>query len=297
MYSQIDSNKRKSILLIALFIGLLACVGYIYGRVTNTGYFGLVLALIISIGWTMISWFAGSSMVLMTTGAQELTDRNQFPLLWNIVENLAITAGIPMPRIYVVDDPSPNAFATGRDPQHSSIAVTTGLLRILDRTELEGVISHEISHIKNLDTRIMILASVLIGVLVLLGDWIFRGAFFGRRKRDDEGGGILMLLGIVFILVSPLIGQFIQLAISRKREYLADASGALLTRYPEGLASALEKIRDTSIPMQHISKATNHLWISDPTTKSFSQKVSGLLSTHPPIDDRINQLRQMLNNP
>lgn len=296
MYNQIDSNKRKSWILIALFVGLLALVGYVYGYVTETGYVGLILALTISIIWSLISWFAGSRMTLWSCGASELTDKSQFPTLWNVVENLSITAGIPMPRVYVVDDPSPNAFATGRDPKHASVAVTTGLLRILDRTELEGVLSHELSHVKNLDTRIMILSAVLVGAIIMLGDWMFHGSLFGRRGRDRDNGNILMILGIVFILLAPLIGQLIQMAISRKREYLADASGALLTRYPDGLASALEKIRDVAMPMKQTSNATNHLWISDPTAKSFGERVSGLLSTHPPINDRINLLRKMLDN-
>lgn len=295
MYSQIDSNKQKSWILIALFIGLLALVGYVYGYVTDTGSFGLIIALIISVSWSLISWFAGSNLALWSTGAHELKERSQFPDLWNVVENLAITAGMPMPRVYIVDDPSPNAFATGRDPQHATVAVTTGLLKVLNRTELEGVMSHELSHIKNYDTRVMVLVAALVGVLVMLGDWMVHGSLFRRRDREGGGSGWLMLIGILFILLSPLIGQLIQLAISRRREYLADASGALLTRYPEGLASALEKIKAYAVPMQDISKATNHLWISDPTAKSIGQKVSGLFSTHPPIDERIQILRSMLD--
>lgn len=295
MYSQIDSNKRKSWLLIALFVGLLALVGYIYGYVTDTGYGGLILALVISTGWTLISWYAGSGIALWSAGAVELTDRAQFITLWNVVENLAITAGLPKPKIFIVDDPSPNAFATGRDPQHASVAVTTGLLQILNHNELQGVLAHELSHVKNYDTRLMVMVAVLVGAIVMLGNWLFHGSLFGRR-RDREGGGILMILGILFILLAPLIGELIKLAISRKREYLADASGALLTRYPEGLATALEKIRDRAAPMRATSTATNHLWISDPTAKSLGEKVGGLFSTHPPINERIRLLRVMLDN-
>ncbi|MDD2785866.1 MAG: M48 family metalloprotease [Patescibacteria group bacterium] len=294
MYNQIESNKRKSWVLMALFVGLLALVGYVYGYVTDTGYFGLVFALGISTIWTLFSWFGGSSMTLWSCGASELTDKSQFPTLWNVVENLSITAGVPMPKVYIVNDPSPNAFATGRDPKHASVAVTTGLLKLLDKTELEGVLSHELSHVKNFDTRLMILAAVLVGAIVMLGNWMFHGSLFGRRGRDRDSGNILMILGILFILLAPLVGQLIQLAISRKREYLADASGALLTRYPEGLASALEKIRNSAIPMQQTSNATNHLWISDPTAKSLGERVGGLFSTHPPINDRIKLLREML---
>jgi len=296
MYSQIDSNKRKSALLIALFVGVLALAGYAYGYVTDTGYLGLVFALVVSTVWTLISWYAGSSITLWSAGAAEVTDRAQFTTLWNVVENLSITAGIPMPRVFIVNDPSPNAFATGRDPKNACVAVTTGLLERLDRTELEGVIAHELSHVKNYDTRLMVLVAVLVGALVMLGNWMFRGSLF-RRGRSKDNSGIFMILGILFILLAPLVGQIIQLAISRKREYLADADGALLTRYPDGLASALEKIKDVAQPMQTTSRSTNHLWISDPTAKSFGSKVAGLFSTHPPIDDRINILHHMLETP
>ena len=299
MYSQIDRNRRKSWLLIFLFIGILAAAGWIYGYVvTDAGPGGLVFALLVSVVMTLVSWFAGDKIALATTGAVELTDHAQFPLLWNTVENLAITAGIPRPRIYVVQDESPNAFATGRDPQHASVAVTTGLLERLDKTELEGVLAHELSHVKNYDSRVMMLVIVLVGALTLLGDYTFRFGLGGRRRRRDnegEGGAILMVVGILFLILAPLIGQLIKLAVSRKREYLADASGALLTRYPEGLASALEKIRDASIPMAHTSSATNHLWISEPVpSSSVGQRLQNLFSTHPPIEDRIRELRRMI---
>ncbi len=299
MYSQIDSNKRKSAFLVAVFVGLLAAVGYVYGYVTDTGYSGLILALLVSTVWTLISWYAGSEIALWSTGAVELKDRSQFPTLWNTVENLAITAGVPKPRIYIVDDPSPNAFATGRDPAHASVAVTTGLLRILDKTELQGVLAHELSHIKNYDTRLMVLAAVLVGAITMLGNWMFHGSFFRRREREESGqlGSILMILGIVFILLAPLVGEIIKLAISRRREYLADADGSLLTRYPQGLASALTKIRDVATPMEQTSTSTNHLWISDPRAKSLGDRVSGLFATHPPINDRIRILNDMLNQP
>jgi len=293
MYSQIDSNRQKSWLLIFVFIGLLAFAGWVYGYiVTDYGSGGLILALAISIVMTLISWFAGDKIALSTSGAVELTDRAQFPTLWNVVENLSITAGTPMPRVYIIEDDSPNAFATGRDPEHASIAVTTGLLLRLERTELEGVLSHELSHIKNYDIRLMMLVVVLVGTLTLIGDKFLRFGFGGRRRKD---GGILALVGIIFLILSPLIGELMKLAISRRREYLADASGALLTRYPEGLARALEKIRDAAIPMTKTSFATNHLWISEPTGGARA-KLAGLFSTHPPMDDRILRLRQMIDN-
>lgn len=298
MYKQIESNRLKSAVLIAVFIAVLCLVGYLYGYVTETGYGGLEIAVIISLVMTLFSWFWGDKVVLSTTGAQEVTERDQNPYLWNMVENLAITAGLPKPRIYIVNDPSPNAFATGRDPQHATIAVTTGILQLMTNEELEGVLAHELSHVKNNDTRLMMLAAVLVGAIVLLSDFFFRGSLIRGRRRNNDGGelgGILMIVGIILLILSPIIGQLIQLAISRRREYLADASGALLTRYPEGLARALEKIELTNIPLAHVSKATAHLWISDPTapSKSFGQRVSGLFSTHPPIDERIRQLRAM----
>lgn len=295
MYSQIDSNRRKTWILILVFVGLLCAAGYVYGYVvTTTGPSSLILALTISLGMTLISWFAGDKIALATTGAHELTDRSTFPTLWNIVENLAMTAGIPRPRIYIIESEAPNAFATGRSPERASIAVTTGLLAHLERVELEGVIAHELSHIKNLDIRVMTLVVVLVGALVILGDWFFHLGIGGRRDRDRGGGGIFALLGIVFIFLSPLIGELIKLAISRKREYLADASGALLTRYPEGLARALEKIQAAAIPMERTSTATNHLWISEPSgRRSLRGSLAGLFSTHPPIEDRIAKLREM----
>jgi heat shock protein HtpX len=295
MYNQIDSNRNKSFLLIAVFIGILAGVGYIYGYYfSDAGPSALILALGISLIMSLVSWFAGDKIALSTVGAQEITSREQAPELWNLIENLSITAGIKMPRLYIVQDPSPNAFATGRDPEHASVAVTTGIIERLNRTELEGVLSHELSHVKNYDSRVMMLAVVLVGAISIIGNYFIRFGFGGRRRRS-EGGGILAIFGLIFIVLSPLIAQLMQLAISRRREYLADASGALLTRYPEGLASALEKIRDASIPMEAQSPATNHLWISDPKA-SFSERVSTLFSTHPPINDRIAKLREMIHN-
>lgn len=286
-YNAIESNQRRTWILITLFVGFVVAVGYLYGTyVSGDGPTALIVALIISLVMTLISWFAGDKVALASTGAAEITDHEQFPTLWNVVENLAITAGIPRPRIYIVQDDSPNAFATGRDPQHASIAVTTGLLTRMERTELEGVIAHELSHVKNYDTRLLMLVAVLAGSVVILGHYVFQ--FGGRRNNRDKGdaGNILAIVGIIFIILSPLIAQLIKLAISRQREYLADASGALLTRYPEGLASALEKIKQTNLPMQQTSAATNHLWIAEP-------KLSTFLSTHPPIDDRIAKLRAM----
>ncbi len=290
MYKQIDANRFKSRLLIGVFIGVLACVGYVYGFVTDTGYSGLVLALGVSVVMTLVSWFWGDSIALASAHARQVESKAQHPMIWNLVENLCITSGQPMPRIFIIEDNALNAFATGRSPDKSSIALTTGLLEGLDKTELEGVIAHELSHIKNEDTKIMVLAAILVGSITLLGDWFIHGSLFGRRGRNKETSGVLMIVGLIFLLLSPVIAQLIQLAISRKREYLADASGALLTRYPEGLASALEKIRDHHEPVEHAPTATAHLWIANPLSSS---RLSSLFATHPPIDERIQELRRM----
>ncbi len=298
MYTQISSNRRKSALLIALFVGVCAGVGYLYGYLNHAGSSGLVFALALSLGYAAFSWFFGDKMVLSSSGAERIETREQNPYLWNLVENLCIASGQPLPKIYLVQDQALNAFATGRDAKHASIALTTGLVQALENEELEGVIAHELSHIKNEDTKIMLLAAVLVGVLSLLGDWVFRGAFFGRRNSDREGGvQIAMIAGLVFIIISPIIGQLIQLAISRQREYLADASGALLTRYPEGLARALEKIQGSHQPLARTSTATTHLWIADPkgSSPSLRQRLNGLFSTHPPIETRIKRLRETLS--
>lgn len=294
MYNAIDSNRRKSALLIALVIGLVSAAGYAYGQATDLGWSGLVFALLFSTLGTAFTWFAGDTIALATAGAALIERKEQAPGLWNTLENLSITAGVPMPKLYLINDGSPNAFATGRDPEHASIAVTTGLVEQLTKVELEGVLAHELSHIKNFDTRWMVLVGVLVGSLSLLGDLFFR--FGGRRRTDSSssGGGIGMIVGIVFLILAPIIGQLIRFAISRKREYLADASGALLTRYPEGLASALEKISHATDPLDRAPEATAHLWIASPLqTGQKPGLLSRLFSTHPPIEDRINTLRSM----
>jgi heat shock protein HtpX len=222
--------------------------------------------------------------------------REQYFDFYTTVENLAITAGLPMPKIYVIDDPSPNAFATGRDKNHAVVAVTTGLLTIMNKTELEGVIAHEMSHIGNKDMLVSTVAVVLVGFIAIISDMMVRMSFFGgRRNNDREGNGLFMIIGIVLAILAPIAATLIQLAISRKREYLADASGALLTRYPEGLASALEKINKYGTPMIKQSTAIAHLYIANPTgSGQFAKKVGNLFSTHPPIEERIKRLRESL---
>ncbi len=276
---------------LAIVIG----IGYIASWYTgNSGiiYVATIFALITNVG----SYWFSDKIVLSMTGARPVT-REEFPDLWNVVENLSITAGLPMPKVYVVDDPAPNAFATGRDPEHAVVAATTGLLQILERRELEGVIAHELSHIGNRDMLVMTVAVVLAGFIAMLADMLTRMTLWGGRSDSRDRSPVFLILGIVGIILAPIAAQLIQMAVSRKREYLADASGALLTRYPEGLASALEKISGYGRPMQRVSHATAHLFISDPYggggKRSIGERISGLFSTHPPAEERIRILRGM----
>ena len=252
----------------------------------------LFIAVFISIFMSFISYWFSDKIVLAISRANPIT-HEQAPELYHIVENLTITAGLPMPKIYLIDDSSPNAFATGRDAKHAVVAVTRGILEILDKTELEGVIAHELSHIGNKDMLLQTAVVVLVGVITMIADIFVRGRFFGRKSNDKGGGqagAILMIIGLVFIILSPIFARLIQFAISRKREYLADASGALLTRYPEGLARALEKISQNPIPLRVANNATAHLFIASPFR---GKKISGLFSTHPPAEERIKRLREM----
>lgn len=293
MYQQIDSNKRKTAILMVLFVIFIIIIGYFFGELSDIGYSAVVIALIISIIMTSISYFFGDKIALTTAGAKEIK-HDDSPYIYHLVENLCITAGLKtIPKIYLINDPAPNAFATGRDPEHASIALTSGLIEKLEKNELEGVIAHELSHIKNYDIRLMTVVIVLVGTVALLSDFFFRISF-GKKNNDNKNnlGAILAILGIILIILSPLIAKIIQLAISRKREYLADADGALLTRYPAGLANALEKISKYHEPMRRVNTATAHLYIANPF---FNQKkrFSNLFSTHPPIEDRIAKLRSM----
>ena len=253
-------------------------------------YVGAVFAILTSVG----SYWYSDKMVLKMTNARPVTHA-EAPDLCNIVENLSITAGLPMPKVYIVDDPSPNAFATGRDPEHAVVAVTSGLLQILERNELEGVIAHELAHVGNRDMLVMTVAVVLAGFVAIVADILSRSLMYGGGNNRDRHPAFL-IIGIVGIILAPIAAKLIQLAISRKREYLADATGALLTRYPEGLAYALEKINTYSQPMKKASHATAHLFISDPfksDKRGIGQKISGLFMTHPPASDRIAKLRGM----
>lgn len=294
LYTQQSNNVRKTWLLMTSFLVIVIGLGYVFARVygnPNILYFFVFFSIIMNI----ISYWYSDKIALSLAKAHPAT-REQYFDLYNSVENLAITAGLPMPKVYVIEDPSPNAFATGRNKEHAVVAVTTGLLAIMNKTELEGVIAHEMSHIGNKDMLVSTVAVVLVGFVAIVSDMMMRMSIFGGRRDDErEGNGLFMLIGIVVAILAPIAATLIQLAISRKREYLADASGALLTRYPEGLASALEKISAYGRPMHVQSTAIAHLYIANPLgSGKFTKNVSNLFSTHPPVEERIKRLRGSL---
>lgn len=295
-YTEISKNKTYSVLLIFIFLLVIIGLGFIFSQAYNAPEL-LFFAVIFSTVSALISYFFSDQITLAISQAKQI-DLKSHPELYRLIENLTIAAGLPMPRVYIIDDSAPNAFATGRDPKHAVVCVTTGILEKLDKTELEGVLAHELSHIGNYDIRFMTLVVVLVGIITLLADWMLRASFFGGRRRNNEGGNIFLLVGIVLAILSPIIATLIKLAVSRKREYLADASGALLTRYPEGLASALEKIAADHEPLEAANKATAHLYIVNPLKDSEGSSVgwfANLFNTHPPIADRIKRLREMNN--
>ncbi len=295
IYEQIDSNKRKSILLIFVFFIFIVLIGLAIGVFYGNSYFGIGLAIVIGTIYFLISYYSGDSMILTMSKAKP-ADKKQYPHLVHTVEGIAIAAGVPTPKTYVIEDDALNAFATGRDPEHASITVTTGLLNKMKRLELEGVIAHEMSHIKNYDIRIMMLAAVMVGLTILLSDFLLRSFVWGAGGRRREGNQltiILIVVAIVLAILSPFIGEAIKLAISRKREYLADADAALITRYPKGLADALRRIKKDPDPLvDYANKATAHLFISTPFRKKKGV-MTKLYATHPPIDERIKALDSM----
>jgi len=293
MYNQITSNKEKTILLFVVAFAVVAGLGYLLSQVyDNPGIF--VIALVIAIVQAWVSYFYSDKVALSLSGARP-ADHNSDRDLYHMVENLTMSVGLPMPKLYVIDDPAINAFATGRDPKHAAVAVTRGAMEKLDKSELEGVLAHELSHVQNRDILVMTVVVTLVGVLSIVSNIFLRWSFWGGgRSRDNENGGnaIMAIFGIIAIILAPIIGSLIQLAISRKREYLADASGALITRYPDGLASALEKIAGDKSQLQTANTATAHMFIANPFKKAGSW-ASGLLQTHPPITDRVKRLREM----
>jgi len=292
IYTEKDANIRRTWFLMTGFLVAIIAIGYAASWYLDNPFI-VYIAVIFALGMNITSYWFSDKIVLRMTNAKPVT-KEQAPELYNIVENLAITSGLPMPNVYVVEDNSPNAFATGRNPENAVVAVTTGLLKILDKNELEGVVAHEMAHIGNRDMLVMTVAVVLAGFVAILADFLTRSLMFGG---DRDRSPIFLIFGIVGIILAPIAARMIQLAVSRKREYLADASAALLTRYPEGLASALEKISGSAEPMRKVSHATAHLFISDPykkeNNKSFGQKINNLFATHPPAQDRINRLRGM----
>ncbi len=295
LYTHQGANIRKTWLLMTFFFLIVMVLGYVVSIIYESPIIFYV-AVLFAIGMNITSYWYSDSLVIKMTGAVPASRETHRDLI-TIVENLSITAGLPMPKVYVVNDMAPNAFATGRNPEHAVVAATTGLLAILDKNELEGVMAHELSHVGNRDMLVSTVAVVLAGFVAILADIMMRSMMFGgNRSEDNRVGALFIVLGVIGIILAPIAAQMIQLAISRKREFLADASGALLTRYPEGLASALEKIQSHSQPMRRANNATAHLFIADPfgdDKRSFGQKISNLFQTHPPAADRIRILRSM----
>ena len=289
LYTLSDKNKRSTYILVTVFLVFVIALGYVFATVMESSFilwFAVIFSVLMSVG----SYWYSDKIVLKMSKARlvEFDDNKE---LYRLVENLCITAGLPLPKIYIINDTAPNAFATGRDPEHAVIAVTSGLLQKLNRTELEGVIAHELAHIGNRDMLLATMVVVLVGFVALLADWFRHWIWFGGSRRDDRGGsGYLMVIAIVLSILAPFFAMLMQLAISRKREFLADATGALLTRYPEGLASALEKISSDPKPMETANRATAHLYIANPFK---GKKASKMFMTHPPVEERLAALRGM----
>ena len=298
---RIAVNRRSSLLLIAAFLAFVAVFGYVIGYAwigdPVGALFGLGLAFVVGTISGVATYYGGARMVLAASRAKEIT-HDDAPVLFNVVEEMTIAAGLPMPKVYIIDDSAPNAFATGRDPEHASVAVTSGLLNKLNRDELQGVIAHEMSHVGNFDIRYAMLVGVLVGTTVLISDFFLRGLWFGggRGGGGRVGGGyaqlIMMVVAILLAILAPLFARLLQLSISRQREYLADASAVRLTRNPKGLADALQKISSDREVLEAANRATAHLYIVNPV-KRFEKRAKGLFSTHPPIEERIGILRSM----
>jgi heat shock protein HtpX len=303
LYDQVASNKRRSALLIAAFVGLVVLAALAFNALIGYGVGGVIVALVVAAAIAFASYWKSDAVALAMSHARP-ADETDYARLHNVVEGLCIAAGLPKPRVYVIDDDAPNAFATGRDPKHAAVAVTTGLLEKMNRIELEAVLAHELSHVKNYDILVSTIAVTLVGVIALLSDWALRFLWWGGpRHRDDRTGGsagpqaIVAILGFVLLLVTPLIAKLMQLAVSRRRESLADFSGVSMTRYPPGLISALEKLRDDRTVVHSASKATAHRWIEQPTAQTPEEgrhsRWNRLFDTHPPLEERIAALREL----
>ena len=286
MYGAIAANKRNTVMIMAVFVGLVGAIGwaisYFYGGEPSIALWVIGLAAV----YALIQYFLAAKLATMMTGAREIEKRDN-PRLYRIVENLTITTGMPMPKVYIIDDPAPNAFATGRDPKHAVVAATTGILNVMTDRELEAVMAHEISHVRNYDIRVSMIAFGLVSAIGLLSDLAFRMMFFSSGENRNTNP-VMLIVGVVLIILAPIIAMLVQFAISRQREYLADASGVLATRDSEGLAMALEKLKEHSQPMKHQNTASAHLFFSNPLKPGALSK---LFSTHPPLDERIARLR------
>jgi heat shock protein HtpX len=303
MYEQIARNKRRTFVILFGFVGPVAAVGVAFDILFGGGVAGLVIIVVIAAGLALFSYYNSDKVALAASHAKP-ADETEYRRYHNLVEGLCIAAGLPKPRLYVVDDPAPNAFATGRNPKHAAVAVTTGLLEKMNRVELEGVLAHELSHVKNYDILVTTVAVIAVGAIALLADIGLRFAFWGgmrdRRDSNDSGGlgGIVALLALALLVLAPFAGYMMQFAMSRNREYLADASGVQLTRYPPGLISALEKLRDDQAIVHHATKATAQMWIEQPLEpgadkKDAKSRFNNLFDTHPPLEDRIKRLQGM----
>lgn len=284
MYRAIRRNKINSALIILLFLGIIAGLGVLASYIYNSWAI-VIWVVLFAGGYALFQYFAAGKQAITMSGAQRISERDN-PRLYRIVENLAITSGTPMPEVYIVNDPAPNAFATGRDPEHAMVAATTGLLDIMTDAELEGVMAHELGHVRNYDIRVSMIVYGLVVAVGMLSDVLVRMAFFGRNNNNP----VVLVFGLVAMLVAPLVASLVQLAVSRQREYLADATGALTTRYPEALASALHKLQEYGRPMQKQQSSMAHLWIADPLKPGMMQR---LFATHPPIPERIRRLLNM----
>lgn len=297
MYEEIAQNKRNSFFLVIVFILLILVLAEVVGLYTGLGYYALVFAGIFSLIMALTSYFNGDKVILAISHARAVEKRDN-PQLYNVVEELAISGGLPLPKIYIIDDTAPNAFATGRNPKNASIAVTTGLLQKLNRSQLQGVIAHELSHIRNYDILFCTIIAVLVGIIALLCDFMRRSVYYGGRSRSSSrnrggGGAIILLLALLLAVFAPLFAQIIRFAVSRQREYLADASSVQLTRYPEGLASALEIIAKDKEILEVANRATQHLYIVNPIKPFETRSQNNIFSTHPPIEERISRLRTL----
>lgn len=293
MYEQISSNKYKSWLMMVAFVVFIALLGFVFSKVTAWGPCIFAGSIVFAVAVSFGSYYYSDRIVLAISGARPV-EHDEYPHLYNSIEGLSLAAGLPVPKMYVIDDPAPNAFATGRDPEHSAVAVTTGLLDKMNRQELEGVIGHEMSHVGNYDIRFMTIVAVLAGTVTLMSQWLLRSFWFGDDDRRDMGqlGLVFLVLAIVLAILSPIIAQLIKLAMSRRREFLADANSALLTRYPPGLISALQKLGADTRPLRHANQATAHMWITNPLLE-HGGKINRLFDTHPPIAERVARLEAM----